>query len=178
TKAAQDSLSQKTKELFKEMEELQEENQGLKKPLEFEENKEGQEDVKEKQEKAGENLEQGKKEGAKEEQKKAGEKLKEMSRKMQQQMQQAGMQQMQEDVTMLRQILDNLVTFSFGQEDLMEEFKQFAKEQPSLPGKLRKQDQLRENFRHIDDSLYSLALRNEMISERITERLIDVDYNL
>ncbi|NJY61477.1 hypothetical protein HC174_01740 [Salinimicrobium sp. CDJ15-81-2] len=178
TKAAQDSLSEETQELFQEMEELQKENQGLKKPIDFEEDKEGQEDVKEKQEKARENLEQEKKEDAKEEQKKAGEKLKEMSRKMQQQMQQAGMQQMQEDVTMLRQILDNLVTFSFGQEDLMEDFRQYGNDQTSLPGKLRRQDQLRENFRHIDDSLYSLALRNEMISERITGRLIDVDYNL
>ena len=178
TKTAQDSLSKETEEIFEEMEELQQENQGLKKPVEFDEDKEGQEDVKEEQEKAGENLEQGNKNAAKQEQKKAGEKLKEMSRKMQQQMQLGGMQQMQEDVTMLRQILDNLVTFSFGQEDLMEEFKQFGNDQTNLPGKLRRQDQLRENFRHVDDSLYSLALRNEMISERITERLIDVDYNL
>src|SRR5690606_26147622 len=98
--------------------------------------------------------------------------------KMQQQMQQGGMQQMQEDVTMLRQILDNLVTFSFGQEDLMEEFRKLGGERNSLPGKLRRQDVLRENFRHIDDSLYSLALRNEFIGETITKKLIDVEYNL
>lgn len=178
TQAAQDSVSKETKELFEEMKELQKENQELKKPMEFEEDKEGQEEIRENQENAQEKLSKENKEGAKQDQKKAGEKLKEMSRKMQQQMQQGGMQQMQEDVTMLRQILDNLVTFSFGQEDLMEEFKRFGNDNTSLPGKLRRQDQLRENFRHIDDSLYTLALRNEMIGERITERLIDVDYNL
>lgn len=85
---------------------------------------------------------------------------------------------MQEDATMLRQILDNLVTFSFGQEDLMEDFRKLGGDNTTLPGKLRRQDLLRENFRHIDDSLYSLALRNEMISEPITKKLIDVDYSL
>ncbi len=93
-------------------------------------------------------------------------------------MQQGGMEQMQEDASMLRQILDNLVTFSFGQEDLMEEFKRLGNDNTALPGKLRRQDLLREHFRHVDDSLYGLALRNEMISEAIIKKIIDVDYNL
>ncbi len=178
SKAAQDSLSKETEEAFEELEELQKENQGLKKPLEIPDSKEEQEDVKERQEKAGEELQKENKEGAKKEQKKAGEKLREMGQKMKQQMQQGGMQQMQEDVTVLRQILDNLVTFSFGQEDLMEDFKKAGSDNASLPEKLRRQDLLREHFRHIDDSLYALALRNEMISEPITKKLIDVDYSL
>ena len=178
SRAAQDSISKETGELFKEMEELQKENEGLKKPLDFEPDKEAQQEVKEDQEKAGVNLERGNKKSAGESQKKAGEKLQQMGRKMQQQMQQAGMQQMQEDAIMLRQILDNLVTFSFGQEDLLENFRKMGGDPNSFPAKIRRQDQLRENFRHIDDSLYALALRNEMIGEKITEKLIDVDYNL
>ncbi|MHA6278989.1 coiled-coil domain-containing protein [Salinimicrobium sp. CAU 1759] len=178
TKSAQDSLSQKTDEVFEELEELEKENEGLKKPLEIPESEEEQEGVKDDQQKAGEELDKQNMEGAKKEQKKAGEKLMQMSKKMKQQMQQAGMQQMQEDVTMLRQILDNLVTFSFGQEDLMEDFRKLGTDNTTLPGKLRRQDLLRENFRHIDDSLYSLALRNEMISEPIMKKLIDVDYSL
>ena len=178
TEDAQDSISKDTEEAFKELEELQKENSGLQKPLEIPRNKEEQENVKEGQQKAEEELKKENREGAKKEQKKAGEKLKEMGNKMKQQMQQGGMQQMQEDAAMLRQILDNLVTFSFGQEELMEDFKKLGSDNASLPGKLRRQDLLRENFRHIDDSLYVLALRNEMISEPITEKLIDVDYSL
>lgn len=60
----------------------------------------------------------------------------------------------------------------------MEDFKKLGSDNASLPGKLRRQDLLRENFRHIDDSLYSLALRNQMISEPITKKLVDVDYSL
>ncbi|WZL90510.1 hypothetical protein VS868_07065 [Salinimicrobium sp. 3283s] len=176
--AAQDSLSKETQELFEEMLQLQKENQDLKKPLELPENKEEQEDVKETQKKAEEALEKQDRGAAKKEQKKAAEQLRQMSQKMQQQMQQGQMQQMQEDVAMLRQILDNLVTFSFGQEDLMEDFKKAGMDNASFPRRIRRQDLLRENFSHVDDSLYALALRNEMISEPITKKLIDVDYSL
>ncbi|WP_245583400.1 DUF4175 family protein [Salinimicrobium terrae] len=178
TVSAQDSISKETEETFEDLEDLQKENKGLKKPLEIPESKEEQQDIKEGQQKAEEELKKQNKQGAKNEQKKAGEKLQEMSQRMKQQMQQGGMQQMQEDVAMLRQILDNLVTFSFGQEELMEDFKKLGSDNASLPGKLRRQDLLRENFRHVDDSLYALALRNEMISEPIIKNLVDVDYSL
>ncbi|NJW51977.1 hypothetical protein [Salinimicrobium oceani] len=174
----QKAISDETEKVFEELERLQEENEGLKKPQDIPFNPEEQEEVKSQQEKAEKELEQENKEGAKKHQQKAGEKLQEMAQKMQQQMQQGGMEQMQEDASMLRQILDNLVTFSFGQEDLMEEFKKLGGNNSRFPGKLRRQDQLRENFRHVDDSLYALAMRNEMISEKIAKELIDVEYNL
>jgi hypothetical protein len=176
--ASQDSVSQETNELFKEFEELLKENRALKKPLEIPENKNEQQGVKESQEKAKQALEKQDREGAKKEQKKAAEELRKMSQKMQQQMQQGQMQQMQEDVSMLRQILDNLVTFSFGQEELMQDFKDSGMDNASFAKKIRRQDLLKENFKHVDDSLYALALRNEMISEPITKKLIDVDYSL
>ena len=47
-------------------------------------------------------------------------KMKQMSNKMAQAMQASGGEQMQEDVEMLRQILDNLLLFSFDQEALNE----------------------------------------------------------
>jgi hypothetical protein len=178
TKEAQDSLSEETEELFEKLDALQKENENLKKPLDIPNGKEQQKEVESEQQKAGEELQQENKEGAKKHQKNAGEKMKEMARKMEQQMQMGGMEQMQEDSDMLRQILDNLITFSIKQEDLMEEYKKLGNNNAGLPGKLRRQDQLRENFRHIDDSLYALALRNQMIGEKITSKLIDVEYNL
>ena len=178
TQKAQDSLSKKTNDVFEGLEELKEENESLKKPIDIPGSKEEQKSIKDSQQKAREELGKENKQGAKKEQKKAGEELKQMGAKMQQQIQEGGMQQIQEDAAMLRQILDNLVTFSFGQEDLMENFKRSGVGDMSLPGNLRRQDLLRENFKHIDDSLYGLALRNEMISEEIITKLGDVDYSL
>ncbi len=178
TAAAQDSLSKETEETLDELKELEKENEELKKPMDLGSEGEEKEEIREEQKKASENLEQGNKKDAEKQQKKAAEEMKMLGAKMQKQSQMGGMEQMQEDVDMLRQILDNLVTFSFEQEDLMEEFRKMGGESANFASKLRRQDLLKENFEHIDDSLYSLALRNAMISEEITSKVIDVDYNL
>ena len=46
-----------------------------------------------------------------------------MSMKMEQSMAEGEMEELEEDVKMLRQILDNLLVFSFSQEELMGQFK-------------------------------------------------------
>ena len=87
-------------------------------------------------------------------------------------------EQLQEDVEMLRQILDNLVIFSFDQEDLKNKFSNIDNGNPSFSKYLVKQNQLRDNFEHIDDSLFVLSLRNPSIQEDINEQLTEITYNL
>ncbi|MFD2517366.1 hypothetical protein [Salinimicrobium flavum] len=178
TPTAQDSLQQETEEVLGDLKELGKENKGLKTPVDLGRDEKKEQEIQQDQNKALEELEQGNKKEAKKEQKKAADKMKQMAAKMKKQMQMGEMEQMQEDADMLRQILDNLITFSFEQEDLMEVFKKSGRNSPSFSGNLKRQNVLRENFHHIDDSLYALSLRNPMISEVITKRLIDVDYDL
>jgi len=79
---------------------------------------------------------------------------------------------------MLRQILDNLVDFSIEQETLMKSFKGINVNNPAYSGRLKRQSILRENFIHIDDSLYALALRTPKISDKVTEKLTEIEYNI
>ena len=178
TKDKQDSLNQAYEELKEEMKELEEENEGLKEPMELGMEEELKQEAGEEQQKASDNLEQQKKGDAKKNQKNAAGAMKKMAGKMKQQQQMSGMEQMQEDSAMLRQILDNLIVFSFEQEELLEDFKGMERNSPQFAGKLRRQNLLKEHFRHVDDSLYSLALRNPMITENITEKLTDIEYDL
>ena len=178
TPEAQDSLNEKFEEIRGDIEELEKENEALQEPMETGGDKEAEEEIQSEQKKASENLKDQKKKEAGENQKKAAEKMKEMSRTIQQKMQQQTGEQMQEDSEMLRKILDNLVTFSFEQEDLLEEFRELGQDNPVFASKLRRQNILKEHFQHVDDSLYALALRNPMISETITEKLADVEFNI
>lgn len=114
--------------------------------------------------------------GAKEPQKSAAQKMKEMAQQMGMSMAGASAQQQAEDIDMLRQILSNLVIFSFEQESLMKNFKQLGNDNPLFASKLRNQAELRENFKHIDDSLYALAIRNQMITEEVTTKITDIQY--
>jgi hypothetical protein len=79
---------------------------------------------------------------------------------------------------MLRQILDNLVLFSFDQENLMNTFRGIDINNNQYGKYLRKQSGLREHFEHIDDSLFALSLRQPKISEQINKQITEVFFNI
>jgi len=178
TKDEQEKLNEEFKEYQKEKEELDNENEKLKDPMDIPDGKNDEKQVEEEQKKATENLEQQKKQDAKSSQKKAGKKMKQMGQQMQSEMQSGQMETIEEDVEMLRQILDNLVVFSFEQESLMEEFKRTDYGNPLFGKRLTIQNDLKLNFQHIDDSLFALSLRQPVLSSTINESLTEVQYNM
>ncbi len=178
TKENQEEINKKFDEFKQEMKELKEENEDLKSPMELPDNEAKEEEVQEEQKQATEKLEQDQQEGAKQNQKKAAQKIREMSEQMQMQMASGSSESQQEDIEMLRQILDNLVIYSLSQEDLMEDFKNTGYGNPLFGKKLIRQNELKQNFQHVDDSLFSLALRNPMVGTTINDLIEDVHYNI
>lgn len=178
TKEKQDSLISGFDEVQKEMQELKEENEGLKEPMDLGMEESLEKEVEEEQKKASENLQKQEQGAAKKNQEKAAESMKQMAGGMQRQMAGAAGEQMKVDSEMLRQILDNLLVFSFEQEGLMEDFQEMDRNSPQFAAKLRRQNVLKVHFQHVDDSLYALALRNPMITEKITEKLTDIEFDL
>ncbi|MFC4633749.1 hypothetical protein ACFO3O_07515 [Dokdonia ponticola] len=198
-KVAQDKLNEEFEKLEEDLKKLEEENQGLKKPMEIPTDEKKQEEIKEEQQSASEELEKQEqqenqdakdgeqeeqkpsspsKAGAQKKQKKAADKMKQMSQAMQSSMQQSGQESMEEDAEMLRQILDNLLVFSFEEEDVMNDFRIMDDKNPNFANKLRLQNVLKQNFKHIDDSLYALALRRPELDEKINQSLTEIDFNL
>lgn len=192
TSANQERLNEKFEKIEKALEDLQEENLKLRKPMDLGRDEAKERSVKKDQQEATEQLEEseedssGKMEDEKKElknqaeknQKSAAEKMRQLSKGMQMKMQMGSQEQTEEDVAALRQILDNLIIFSFEQEDLMLEFQVMQNESPNFGSRLKYQQNLKENFKHVDDSLYALALRNPIISDHITTKLIDIDFNI
>jgi len=178
TKEAQDKLNTAFKKLQEDLKKLDRENKELKAPMNLDENKESQEEISKEQEKASDKLEKQKQQKAKENQKKAAEKMKEMSAAMQMQMQSSSGEQMEEDEKTLRQILDNLISYSFDQENLLTDFKKLNRSNYEFPEKLKKQHILKEHFSHVDDSLFALSLRVPKLSEMINNEISDVHFNI
>lgn len=117
---------------------------------------------------------------AKNKQKAAAKKMKQLAKMMEQSMMSGGGggEQMQGDAEMLRQILDNLVLFSFDQEALMERFNEIDVNHNQYGKYIIKQSTLKEHFEHVDDSLFALSLRNPKISEKINTAITDVYFNI
>lgn len=178
TKEKQEELNQAFEEYKKQMEDLKQENEGLKEPMEIPEDKSGEQQVDEEQQKASDKLEKQDAQGAQGSQKKAGQKMKEMGKQMQMQMQSSQGESLDEDVEMLRQILDNLVVFSFEQEYLMNDFKEIDYGNAIFGRKLNEQNDLKLNFQHVDDSLFALSLRQPVLGQRINESLTNVEFNI
>ncbi len=187
---AQEEINEKFDDLKEELEKLDEKNEELKAPMELGSDEELSEEIDQDQEEAKENLESSeseegdteentssKKEGQKK-QKEAGEKMKSLSQKMKASMMSSSMEQASEDAEMLRQILDNLIVFSVEQEDLMEDFKGISNSNPTYASKLKRQSELRDNFKHVDDSLYALAMRTPMIQETVNNTISDINFSI
>lgn len=113
-------------------------------------------------------------------QKAAAKKMKGLAKMMMQSMQSGGGggESVEEDAEMLRQILDNLVLFSFDQEGLMDRFNAIDVNHNQYGKYIIKQSNLKEHFEHVDDSLFALSLRNPKISEKINSQITDVYFNI
>ncbi|WP_089661909.1 DUF4175 family protein [Christiangramia echinicola] len=174
----QEDLNKEFEDFKDKMNELEKENEKLKQPQDLDREEVKEESIQKDQKDAKENLEQNNNSDAKQKQKDAARKMKQMSQQMQQSSMMQQQEQLEADAETLRQILDNLIVFSFEQEDLLDDFKVIQQNNPKYAGRLKEQSNLRENFRHIDDSLYALAMRNPMVNEVITDKLTNIEFDI
>lgn len=177
-KEEQEKLSKEFDDLKKELDELEKENKELKDPLDIPNDKGDQKDVDQEQQKAEDNLAKKDTKSAKKNQKSAAQKMKQMSQKMSESMSSGEMEDNQEDAKVLRQILDNLLSFSFDQEKLMKQFKLVANSKANVSLLLKNQQDLKTQFKHVDDSLFALSLRQPKLSDLVLKEVEEIHYNL
>ncbi len=174
----QEEINKEFDKIQEDLKELDKENKELKSPLDIPKDAEKEKSIDEDLKKASDELKKDNKDKAKPKQKSASKKMKEMSQQMQDGMAGGEMEQMEEDVKMLRQILDNLLAFSFSQEDLMGQFRGLKRGSPSFNKNLKVQQDLKLQFKHVDDSLFAMSLRNPKIAEDVTKEIGNVHYNI
>ncbi|SHF99916.1 hypothetical protein SAMN05444396_103341 [Flavobacterium segetis] len=160
------------------LDELKKENKDLKTPIDLPDDTSKEKSTEQDLNKAIEELKKDNKANAKLKQKSAAKKMKEMAQKMSESMESSEMEQLQEDVAMMRQVLDNLLAFSLSQEDLMKQFRKFKSGSPAFNKNIRTQQDLKLQFKHVDDSLFAMSLRNPKIAEDITKEIGNVIYNV
>ncbi|MFT7334519.1 MAG: hypothetical protein ACI9M1_000402 [Porticoccaceae bacterium] len=157
---------------------LEKENKELKSPMDLPKDSAEEKSIEDDLKKASEELKEDNKAKAKVKQKAAASKMKAMAMKMKESMEGSEKEQMQEDVKMLRQVLDNLLAFSLTQEDVMAQFKDLGRGSPAFNKNIKRQQDLKQQFKHVDDSLFALSLRNPKIAEDVTREIVNVHYNI
>ncbi len=175
---AQKEIKKEFDELKEELNDLAKDNEKLKEPMELPDVEDEKQAIDALLKKSEKNIQKNDKKSAKDSQKKSASKMKEMSAKMQKAMMEMEGESIEENMDDLRKILENLVTFSFKQENLMNKFNEISTTHPDFGKDLKKQNDIRTYFEHIDDSLYVLSMRLPKISAKIQDDLSSAHYNL
>ena len=177
TQQQQDSLNQQLAALKKQTDSLQQLDKTLKKPMHLPDHSTEMEEIQMDMQQASQKLQQQAAQQANNKQQKAANKMKQLSKQMQMSMQGSGGEQKEEDIKTLQALLKSLLNFSFKEESLLTDlFSHQGKK--ALSQQLLTQNNLKKYFVHINDSLYTLALRNPKISQKILDEAFEIDQNL
>lgn len=141
------------------------------------EEQEENEDGDEQEQQDGQQQESQKQKAAKS-QKSAGKKMKKMAEQLQAGMQGGQMSQMGEDIETMRQLLENILTLSFEEEDLIESFKRTNKTTTRYVELVQDQFKIQDDFSLVRDSLHALSKRNTQIEGFVMDKVADIDLNL
>ena len=174
----QKEQSDKFKKISEDLEKAQKLNDELKNPMKMDDFKKETQDINQEFQEGSENLEKGKSKKASGNQKKNSSQLSEMSQSMQQMMSANRKKKAGEDMDNLRQILDNLIGFSFDQEALLKSTKKISNKDPKYIEIINEQNKIADDFTIIKDSLYALAKRSPQLNSTINEELLSIKKNL
>ncbi|MWB93774.1 hypothetical protein GON26_05335 [Flavobacterium sp. GA093] len=178
TTEKQNEINKEFDKIQEDLKDLKEENKSLKAPLDIPSDASKEKEVDEDLKKAAEELSKKSPSSAKPKQKSAAKKMKSMAQKMELSMDAGEQEQLEEDVAMLRQVLDNLLAYSLSQEDVMKQFKTMKLGSSAYTKNIKIQQNLKQQFKHVDDSLFALSLRNPKVGEDVTKEIGNVQYNI
>jgi len=170
----QEELTKKFDELKKEMQEMKDLNQKLEEPMPMPDTKSGEQKTSEQQQNASQQLQKNNKKKAAQSQQEAAGEMEKMGEQMQQALEEQQEEQQGEDMQAIRQILENLLRVSFDQEELAKEVQITKTSNPRYTNLAKKQKQLQDDSKMIEDSLLALSKRNPKISAEINREINSV----
>lgn len=89
--------------------------------------------------------------------------MKSLANQLEMMMMESEQEQMEEDATLLRFLLENLLRISAQQERLFTDLSTLKRDDPRLTDLMKEQAGISENFRTIDDSLVAMSKRQPLI---------------
>ncbi len=167
-------------DLKEELEEAQEDQKEAQEQLKQDSEEQGQESQESEESEGSSNEQQNPSESkqrqkASKSQQRAAQKMKQIKQSMEAMQSGMEMEQMQEDLGNLRDLVDNLVTLSFNQENLMNDFKDIRQSDPRFVELSQEQLKIKDDSKIIQDSLVSLSQRVFQISSFVMKELNEMN---
>lgn len=173
----QDGINDKFEQLRDDLDQLEKLNSELNRPMDLPSTEEQEKSIEKELNDAKDNLSKGKQSKAGQNQKSAAEQMKQLAEQMDKAQQDSNQQQQGEDMELLRDILESLVTLSLDQEAVMNSFSSIHSNDPNYRKYARVQRTIVDNTAPVGDSLYELAKRQPMLSKFVDEELRGIKTN-
>jgi len=177
-KSKQDSLNKEFDELKKELDELKKLNEELENPNGMPDTDSQEQEIDQDQKKSSDELSKSKKSNASKSQKSAAKKMQEMADQMQMAMDSQEQEQQEEDMESLRALLENIITLSFDQESLMNNFGKIDSKDPNYNRLGQTQRKLKDDAKMVEDSLFALSKRVPQVSAAVNREINLVNENM
>ena len=177
-KSKQDSLNKEFEELQKEMDELEKMNEELENPNGMPDTENQEQEIEQEQKKSSDELSKSKKSSASKSQKSAAKKMQDMANQMQMAMESQEQEQQEEDMESLRALLENIITLSFDQETLMNNFSKIDSKDPNYNKLGQNQRKLKDDAKMVEDSLFALSKRVPQVSAAVNREINLVNENM
>lgn len=175
----QKEINKEFDKLEKEMEDIMDKNEKLKPPKKLaDDNEEKMDEISDDLEKSQESLEKNSNSNASKSQKSASQKMKKMASSLEMQLQASEEEQQEEDLAALRQLLKNILNLSFRQEKLMEEVSEANPLTPHFRNLTKRQNDIKRDFKIVEDSLQALAQRVAEIQTFVTGKVTEINHDL
>ena len=170
----QEEIDKKFDELKEDLKELEKLNNSLSNPMELGKHEDNEKTISEELSKAKENIDKGNEKKATKNQQKASQEMNKMANELNKQQNASNKQQAGEDVETVRSLLENLMSISFNQEDILTGFNQIRTTDPLYRKFGRRQRALIDEIKMVEDSLNDLAKRQPKIASFVDKELREI----
>jgi len=178
SKENQEKLNNSFDSIQSELAKLSELDKQLEQPVGIEKTAQQQESIDASMSEAKDKMEENKKEGAAKSQKSAAGQMEQLANDLEMMQEDSEMEQYAEDARQIRQILENLLTVSFDQEELIARTRIINRNDPRFQEIISEQNQMNENLAPVKDSLVAIGKRQFIIQPIITRELDAINRNI
>lgn len=177
-KDKQDVLNEEFENFRKQLDELQKKNAELEFPKDMKNTDPQEESIQKEMNQSKEQLKQKNKNKSVQNQKNASNQMQQLSDEMKEMQSDMQSEQEEEDQAAMRQLLENLVSLSFEQEELMNRSKQTDRSDPKYVKLGQDQKKLKDDAKMIEDSLFALSKRVAQIAPVVNREMSAVNENM
>jgi hypothetical protein len=174
-KNEQDKLNEEFKQLRDDLNVLEQKNKELEEPNPLKNTDQAEEEIQQKMQEGSEMLKMGKPSKASPLQRNASENIKSLADQMEQMQSDMYSEELGENIEDLREILENLIQLSFDQEGLINRTFEISTMDPQFPSVIEAQNKIKEDLVMVEDSLWALSKRQQMIETFVTREIENIN---